>query len=55
MVKKPVISLIRNLIVLLLQKDAVIPDPQILKNTENGAETIVRYGSRIGTAADFHA
>ncbi len=42
-------------IVLLLQKDAVIPDPQILKNTENGAETIVRYGSRIGTAADFHA
>ena len=25
-------------------------DAQICKNSENGAETIVRYGSRIGTA-----
>ena len=25
-------------------------DPQILRNSENGAETIVRYGSRIGKA-----
>ena len=41
-------------IVLLLQKDAVMPDAQILANSENGAETIVRYGERIGVAADFH-
>ena len=37
-------------IVLVLEKDAARIDPQILKNTQNGAETIVRYGSRIGTA-----
>lgn len=37
-------------IVLVLEKNAAEIDPQILKNTENGAETIVRYGSRIGTA-----
>ncbi len=37
-------------IVLLLQKDAAEPDAQILRNSENGAETVVRYGSKIGTA-----
>ena len=42
-------------VVLLLQKDAAEPDPQILRNTENGMETVVKYGSRIGTAAaDSH-
>ena len=37
-------------IVLVLEKNAAEIDPQILKNTQNGAETIVRYGARIGTA-----
>ncbi len=37
-------------IVLVLEKDAAKLDPQILKNSENGAETVVRYGARIGTA-----
>lgn len=35
-------------IVLVLEKGRVQIDPQILKNTENGAETIVKYGSMIG-------
>ena len=37
-------------IVLVLEKDAAEIDAQILRNTANGAETIVKYGSRIGTA-----
>ena len=37
-------------IVLVLGAGAAEIDPQILKNTENGAETVVRYGSRIGRA-----
>ena len=37
-------------IVLVLEKDAAELDAQICKNSESGAETIVRYGSRIGTA-----
>ncbi len=37
-------------IVLVLEKNAAVIDPQILKNTENGAETVVKYGARIGTA-----
>lgn len=37
-------------IVLLLEKDRAEIDPQIVQNSKNGAETIVRYGSRIGTA-----
>ena len=34
-------------VVLVLPKDAVKIDPQILANSENGAETVVRYGSRL--------
>ena len=37
-------------IVLVLEPGAAEIDPQIVKNSENGAETIVQYGSRIGTA-----
>ncbi len=37
-------------IVLVLERNAAEIDPQIRKNSENGAETIVKYGSRIGTA-----
>ena len=37
-------------IVLVLEKDAAVLNPQILKNSENGSETVVRYGMRIGTA-----
>ena len=37
-------------VVLVLEAGAAEIDAQILKNSENGAETIVRYGSRIGTA-----
>ncbi len=35
-------------IVLVLAPGAAEIDPQIIRNTENGAETLVRYGSRIG-------
>ena len=34
-------------VVLVLPKDAVQIDPQILANSEQGAETVVRYGSRL--------
>ena len=37
-------------IVMVLEKDAAEIFPQILRNSENGAETVVRYGTRIGTA-----
>lgn len=37
-------------IVLVLERDAAQLYEQILKNSENGAETVVRYGARIGTA-----
>ncbi len=37
-------------IVLVLERNAAEIDPQIRKNSENGAETIVKYGSRVGTA-----
>lgn len=37
-------------IVLVLSKDAAEIDAQILKNSEDGAETIVRYGERIGVS-----
>ncbi|MBR3418945.1 MAG: phosphatidylserine decarboxylase, partial [Oscillospiraceae bacterium] len=37
-------------IVLVLEPGAAKIDAQICKNSENGAETIVKYGSRIGTA-----
>ena len=35
-------------IVLLLQKDKAVIDNDILKNTKNGFETIVKYGEKIG-------
>ena len=35
-------------IVLLLQKDKAVIDKDILKNTKNGFETIVKYGEKIG-------
>ena len=38
-------------IVLVLERNAAEIDPQIRRNSENGAETIVKYGTRIGTAA----
>lgn len=38
-------------ILLLLQKDAVIVDADILQNTREDAETIVQLGQRIGTMA----
>ncbi len=37
-------------VVLMLEAGKAEIDPQILRNSENGAETIVRYGSRIGKA-----
>ena len=40
-------------VVLVLEAGAAEIDTQILKNSANGAETIVRYGSRIGTAKLF--
>lgn len=40
-------------VVLVLEKDAAALDPQIVKNSENGAETVVKYGERIGTAQTF--
>ncbi|MBR4955759.1 MAG: phosphatidylserine decarboxylase [Clostridia bacterium] len=36
-------------IVALLQKDRVIIDKDILENTANGFETVVKYGEKIGT------
>lgn len=39
-------------IVLIAEKDAVTPDAQILRNSEENAETVVRCGSAIATAAD---
>lgn len=35
-------------IVVLLQKDRVLPDQDLLRNTENGCETIIKMGERIG-------
>lgn len=37
-------------IVLVLEPDTVRIDPQIIKNSQNGAETVVQYGSGIGRA-----
>ena len=39
-------------VILLFQKDAVKFDRQFLYNTENGYETIVKMGERLGEAAD---
>lgn len=38
-------------IVLVLEKDAAVIDAQICENSQNGAETIVRYGSGIGAGS----
>ena len=37
-------------VVVLLQKDAAVLDPDILQNSAEGVETAVHYGERIGTA-----
>jgi len=37
-------------VVLMLEANRAEIDPQIVKNSENSAETVVQYGSRIGTA-----
>ena len=37
-------------VILLLAKDAAVIDPDILANTREGLETVVRMGERIGTA-----
>ena len=37
-------------IILLLQKDAAVLDSDLIRNTEEGYETIVKMGERIGTA-----
>lgn len=38
-------------VVLMLEPDTAEIDPQILRNSEKGAETVVKYGTRIGTSA----
>ena len=37
-------------IILLLQKDAAVLDSDLIRNTEEGYEAIVKMGERIGTA-----
>ena len=37
-------------VILCMQKDRVLPDEDLLRNTANGAETVVRQGERIGIA-----
>lgn len=39
-------------VILLFQKDAVAFDRRLLVNTQNGYETIVKMGERLGEAAD---
>lgn len=39
-------------IVLLFERDAIVPDPDLLKNTAEGFETVVKYGEKIGIAAE---
>ena len=36
-------------IVLLLQKNRALIDNDIVRNTQNGFETIVKYGEKIGS------
>ena len=38
-------------IVLLFEKDSIVPDTDILRNSADGTETVVKYGERIGTKA----
>lgn len=37
-------------VVLLFEKDAIIPDADLIKNTEEGCETIIKLGERIGVS-----
>ena len=37
-------------VVLLLKKDAAVIDSDILENSENGIETVVKFGEKIGNA-----
>ena len=36
-------------VVVLVEPDKVVPDPDLLKNSQEGWETAVRYGERVGT------
>ena len=38
-------------IVLLFEKDSIVPDMDILRNSADGTETVVKYGEKIGTKA----
>lgn len=38
-------------VVLLFERDAVTPDSDLLKNTADGFETVVKYGEKIGISA----
>ena len=37
-------------VVLLLKRDTAILDDDILENSQNGIETLVKFGEKIGTA-----
>lgn len=37
-------------VVLLLKKDTAVMDPDILENSQNGIETVVKFGEKIGVA-----
>jgi phosphatidylserine decarboxylase len=37
-------------VVLLLKKDTALLDEDILENSRNGIETVVKFGEKIGTA-----
>ncbi|MBR1824083.1 MAG: phosphatidylserine decarboxylase, partial [Ruminococcus sp.] len=38
-------------IVMLFQKDSITVDSDILRNSANGDETVVKYGEKIGSAS----
>ena len=38
-------------VVLLFERDTVTPDSDLLKNTANGFETVVKLGEKIGISA----
>jgi len=40
-------------VILLVEKDRIAIDPEILENTQNGLETCVKCGEKIGTCAAF--
>ena len=41
-------------IVLLFSENTLIPDDELIENTKNDLETIVRFGEKIGTAVSTH-